>query len=157
WDYKYRGFSAKLSSKGSDLIPDEHCPTATKDNGIWCIKSGYGWQLDMPVSVSYSSSLAVTPVQNAMAFFPEFNYLTYNRILDGGGSYVNNFKFKSNPCSQWESSTHFTPIWYPDDRYDVATVAFDCWTPAGQLYISSPAKGSIDGDVYDDWHIGPTW
>lgn len=156
WVFDYRTYSANASAFTVQLSPDSHCLTGFKKNGKWSIKSGYGFSIDAPVRVSYSgTSLAVTPAQNAVALFPEFNYQTYNRVLVGSGDYTKNFKFKENPYSQFNSPTHFTPIWYPDGAYNVSLVAFDIWTPAGQLYVSTEAGGYIDGNVYDDWHIGP--
>lgn len=37
------------------------------------------------------------------------------------------------------------------------TWALDCWTPAGMLSLNLTDDVSIDGNVYDDWHIGPTY
>ena len=49
---------------------------------------------------------------------------------------------------------HFTPIWYPDgDKTQL--IIFDAWTPPGMLIKSMIDTLTIEGNVYDDWHIAP--
>lgn len=73
-----------------------------------------------------------TDVQNAVTYFPEFKYSTY------------------------DNRTHFTPVWYPNGTYKVYTWVMDCWTPAGMLSVNKTDSLTIKGNVYDDWHIAPT-
>lgn len=158
WVFDYNRYYAQLYAS-AELTPDSHCPTPYKTvSGLWSIKSGYGWKANATTRVATNLSAAVTPVQNTVALFPEFNYRNYSRILQSAGAGLDkNFFFKPNPYSQYESPTHFTPIWYKDGNYSMAVAVFDVWTPTGQLYKSLSPSGVIQGDVYDDWHIGPYW
>lgn len=94
-------------------------------------------------------------MQNAVTYFPEFGYKTYWRLLESGSG--GSVEFKENKYSTYNNRTHFTPIWYPDGTYTAYTWALDCWTPAGMLSLNLTDDVSIDGNVYDDWHIGPTY
>ena len=65
------------------------------------------------------------------------------------------FEFKENKYSTYNNRTHFTPIWYPDAPYEVYTEVIDMWTPDGMLRINLSDTVNIDGNLYEDWHIGP--
>ncbi len=96
---------------------------------------------------------AVTQPQNAVSYFPEFNYQTYWRLLErmGGGR----FEFQKNNYSTYKNRTHFSPIWMPDGKYEVNTWLIDGWTPVGMLSANLTDSLTIRGSLWQDWHIGP--
>ncbi len=149
WEYDYTNYYASLTGSMT-LEPDEHSPTADEE----IMKSGYG--IDVNVS-TYPTSNApashVTNAQNVITYFPEFSYETYWRLLDEIGS--GEFVFKENKYSTFNSRVHFTPLWFPDERYSVYAEIIDLWTPDGMLRINVTDDVTIDGDLYMDWHIGP--
>ncbi len=83
-------------------------------------------------------SSAVTSAQNAVTYFPEFQY---ERFLEAFGTdewhYDMTHEFKKNSYSTKRRRTHFTPIWYPDELYIIHTWLLDCWTPAGDAFHES--------------------
>jgi hypothetical protein len=157
WVYEWEAHSASLSALPA-VKPDERVPTASLGYK-WEMKSGYGINIDVDVHViSNAGNYDTTPVQNVVALFPEFEYKTYFRLLESvyGMFYNDKWHLKQNKYSQFNNRVHFTPIWYPDNtQYPVNTIAFDCWTPAGQLYASETDYVNILGNVYDDWYIRP--
>ncbi len=148
WIFESESYNVFLSAK-MKITPDEKNPTASGKN----MKSGYG--INEKVTSSVSGSGEHTDMQNAVTYFPEFGYETYWRLLESGSGGC--FEFKENKYSTYNNRTHFTPIWYPDVTYTAYTWALDCWTPAGMLSLNLTDDVSIDGNVYDDWHIGPTY
>jgi hypothetical protein len=66
------------------------------------------------------------------------------------------FEFQENRFSTYNNRTHFTPIWYPDVPYEVYITVIDMWTPDGMLRMNLSDTVNIDGNLYEDWHIGPT-
>ena len=98
----------------------------------------------------------MTAAQNAVTYFPEFNYEGFWRLLDRSISGKRStFTFKDNPYSTYNRPTHFTPIWYPDGAYRTYTEVFDAWTPAGMLKVNKSAEIEIEGNLFSDWHIAP--
>ena len=87
-----------------------------------------------------------------IAYFPEFAYKNYYRLLEKTGT---KFGFQKNKYSHSKAKVHFTPLWFPDGDYTVFTETFDYWTPAGMLKVNSDSKIIIEGDVYDDWLAVP--
>lgn len=163
WIFTSNYYTASLRVNHK-LLPDAHCPTAEKHYDTWTIKSGYGVSLEMNAYVvtgGGAADAAVTGIQSCVSTFPEFNYHSYNRVLEctsGNRGHSVTYSFKSNPFSQWSSRTHFTPIWFPDSEYTISSVIFDAWTPAGQMYATTQSTVNIQGNVYDDWGIRPdTW
>lgn len=152
WDYDYNKYTATLSAAIS-LLPDDKSPTA---NGK-TMKSGYGIKVSVSGNVTGSApSSHITGLQTAVAYFPEFQYKTYWRQLEltkTGLSSV--LEFRTNKYSTYGRRVHFTPLWYPDSRYDLSVYAFDAWTPAGMLTANLDDYVTIKGNVYDDWHVGP--
>lgn len=148
WIFENKYYSVSLSAE-MEIVPDEKDPTASGDT----IRSGYG--IREKVTSSVSGNGEHTDLQNAVTYFPEFGYKQYWRLLErsSGGS----FEFRENKYSTYNNRTHFTPIWYPDGDYTAYTWAIDCWTPAGMLSMNLTDNVDIDGNVYDDWHIGPTY
>lgn len=142
-------FYAELSSNVT-LKAHERCETASIDKKE--MKSGYGTDIDV-YSVVDSNSNEITTAQTAFAFFPEFNYANYWRILDKSypNGYTARFFYKKNQYSLFGSRTHFTPIWFPDGKYWVAVRASDAWTPAGELSLSSAGAMNIKGNLQEDY------
>lgn len=127
--------------------PDKKNPTSSGK----IMKSGYG--INETVSAKISGNGAHTGLQTAVAYFPEFGYEKYRRILETTGQ--NTLEFKRNEHSTYNRRTHFTPLWYPDGSYGAYVWALDCWTPAGMLSVNLTDSLTIRGNVYDDWHIAP--
>ena len=64
-----------------EIHPDEKSPTASGNT----LKSGYGIQEIVTAGVSTNQSHAVTEAQNAITYFPEFDYQSYWRVLERMG------------------------------------------------------------------------
>ena len=147
WDYSSTQYYANLSAT-MNIRCDSKNPTAQGKT----MKSGYGINESVSTRFTTNNSSAVTSPQNAVSYFPEFNYGDYWRLLDRNGS---NFEFKQNPYSTYKNRTHFTPIWFPNGEYRVNTWVIDCWTPDGMLSVNLSDAVNIYGSLWDDWHIGP--
>jgi len=135
-----------------NIKPDEKVPTSSGKT----MASGYGINQNTTANVSTNQSSAVTDAQNAVTYFPEFQYQTYWRLLDRTQSgYSSKFEFASNKYSTYKHRTHFTPIWMPDGSYTPYTWLIDCWTPSGMLSMNLTDLVNIRGSLWDDWHIAP--
>ncbi|ODA42729.1 hypothetical protein [Desulfosporosinus sp. BG] len=164
WEYEWITYSAELDVK-MDVLPNEHCPTAKPDPiyyDKWQMPAGYGVDIDVSAQSWFTAnSNMVTGAQNAIVYFPEFDYGTYNRVLDLKEAGFNaEFWFKVNPDSHYAEDgdrVHFTPIWFPKNynKYEPQVVVFDMWTPAGMLTGSQSNYLTLKGSVIDDWHIAP--
>ncbi len=149
WQYNYKNYNATLSAS-MNITPDEKVPTSNGE----IIKSGYGFNVDIttqPYTNAPNSHL--TNAQNTITYFPEFEYQNFWRLLDMTS--IGNFEFKINKYSTYNNRVHFTPIWYPDGSYIVYSEVIDMWTPDGMLRINLNDDITIDGNLYEDWHIGP--
>lgn len=146
WKFRSNSYSVSMSAN-MQITCDEKNPT----NVGRTMKSGYG--INETVTASISGNGQHTELQNAVAYFPEFYYKTYWRLLE----YTNGaLEFRKNKYSTYNNRTHFTPLWYPDGNYKVYTWAIDCWTPAGMLSAILTDSLTIKGNVFDDWHIAPS-
>lgn len=157
WDWEFRTYKAKLSAS-LKLLPAEENPTGKKLGDYdehYEMKSGYGVLADLKTTITTDAPNGdhYTLAGNSVAYFPEFQYKTYWRIMQK--LTAGKFAFKKNEWSQWEAPVHFTPLWFPDKDYILYTEVFDAWTPAGMLKINKADYIKIKGNVYDDWHIGP--
>ena len=152
WEFDLERYNATLSAD-MEITPDEKNPTASGTT----MKSGYGVNQVVTARVSSSQRSAATPLQNAVSYFPEFNYESFWRLLDriSISSSSSRLEFQKNEYSTYNRRTHFTPIWYPDGSYTVNTWVIDCWTPAGMLSVNLTDSLSIRGNLWDDWHIAP--
>lgn len=151
WEFDYDQYSATLTAS-MKVTPDEKSPTASGKT----LKSGYGFQEKVTTHVRTNQGSAVTPAQNAVTYFPEFQYQSFWRLLERMNSgYDMTHEFKKNQYSTYERRTHFTPIWYPDGSYTPYTWLLDCWTPAGMLSINLKDTLTIRGNLWSDWHIAP--
>lgn len=152
WEFDYDTYSAELSAT-MEITPDDLSPTATATT----LKSGYGIQEQVAARVTTDQSSAVTAAQNAVTYFPEFRYKEYWRLLEPSVSgKQSSFAFQPNPYSSYNRPTHFTPIWYPDGSYTPYTWLLDCWTPAGMLSMNLTDTVTIQGDLWEEWHIAPS-
>jgi len=151
WEFELEQYTAKLSSD-MKITNDSKNPTA---NGS-TFKSGYGINQTVTGNVSTNQSSAITYPQNAVSYFPEFQYETYWRLLERVSSGSNaRFEFKKNNYSTYKNRTHFTPIWMPDGAYTVNTWLIDAWTPIGMLSMNLTDSLEIRGNLWQDWHIAP--
>ena len=152
WEFDLDHYSASLSAD-MEITPDEKNPTASGNS----MKSGYGVNQVVTARVSSSQRSATTALQNAVSYFPEFNYESFWRLLDriSISSSSSRLEFQKNEYSTYNRRTHFTPIWYPDGSYTVNTWVIDCWTPAGMLSVNLTDSLNIRGNLWDDWHIAP--
>ena len=151
WEFDLDTYHASLSAT-MGVTPDGKNPTASGST----LKSGYGIQETVTARVSTSQSSATTPAQNAVTYFPEFQYGRFWRLLERTGSgYQARFEFQENEYSTYQRRTHFTPIWYPDGSYTPYTWLIDSWTPAGMLSMNLSDSVSIRGNLWMDWHIAP--
>lgn len=148
WEFSSDFYSVSMSAAMS-IKPDDKNPTAVGKT----MKSGYG--INETVTASVSGFGECTTVQNAVTYFPEFHYQTYWRLLEQTSSNV--LEFKKNKYSTYNNRVHFLPIWYPDGNYEVYTWAIDCWCPAGMLSMNLTDSVTIKGNLFDDWHIAPTY
>ncbi|GIO47389.1 hypothetical protein [Paenibacillus azoreducens] len=152
WEYTWTGYRASLSATQS-ISPDAKSPSTVSDR----IKSGYGIEMDVSADVpSNAPSSHLTGAQNAVSYFPEFNYRTYWRLHDSKTSGLKaDFGLKPNDFSTYQSRVHFTPIWYPDGFYTPITRVLDAWTPDGMLTLQLQSAITISGNLFSDWHISP--
>lgn len=152
WQYQWIPYHASLTA-AFQTKPDEKSPTASGKQ----MKSGYGLNASVSAQVrSNAPSSQITGIQNAVAYFPEFNYKTYWRLLkrlDTGLS--SSFEFQKNKYSTYGRPVHFTPPYFPDGRYTTYVECTDAWTPAGMLHVSMTDDLTIRDSVFSDWHIGP--
>lgn len=151
WEFDLDRYSANLSAS-MRITPDKKAPTASGKT----LKSGYGINEKITTNVNTSQSSAVTPAQNAVTYFPEFQYQGFWRLLERMNSgFSMSHEFKVNRYSTYGRRTHFIPIWYPDGSYTPYTWLIDCWTPAGMLSMNLSDTVSIRGNLWSDWHIAP--
>ena len=148
WEFYTDSYSVSMSAS-IKISCDEKNPTSIGKT----MKSGYG--INEVVTSSVSGNGEHTSLQNAVAYFPEFYYQTYWRLLENtsGGT----LEYRKNKYSTYNNRTHFTPVWFPDGNYEVYTWAMDCWTPAGMLSANLTDSVAISGNVFDDWHVAPTY
>lgn len=151
WEFDLDQYSAKFSAD-MRITNDSKNPTAIGST----FKSGYGINQIVTANISSTQSSAITYPQNAISYFPEFQYETYWRLLDRTSSGSNTrFEFKKNKYSTYKNRTHFTPIWMPDGAYTVNTWLIDAWTPVGMLSMNLTDSLTIRGNLWQDWHIAP--
>lgn len=152
WEFDLNHYHASMSAT-MEIMPDEKIPSASDST----MKSGYGINQVVIAKVNSSQRSATTALQNAVSYFPEFNYESFWRLLDHVyiTSSSSRLEFKRNEYSTYGRRTHFTPVWYPDGPYVVNTWVIDCWTPVGMLSVNLTDTLIIKGSLWDDWHIAP--
>lgn len=159
WQFVPRSGNANISTE-IDIVPDARVKTAIRKNGKYIMKSAYGVNVTVRVQMRGSglSEDSFVKAQIVSARFPEFQWETYNRLLEVKtpvNTVNQRWELKVNPASYYDHPVHFTPLWYPDKTdYPVYIDILSCWTPAGQLtYSRAETDIEIDGNVYDDWYI----
>lgn len=157
----WRDYQAHLEVTARTM-PDSRVPTARQGSGAgWSIKSGYGINAEVSVVMTSDGGDGnIAPVQHVSSVFPDFDFEKYNRLLEPGNGrveYSTVWQFKPNEYSQFVNPVHFTPVWYPDgQQYPVSFTVMCAWTPAGELrYTVTSSDITIQGNVYDDWHVAP--
>ena len=148
WIPYYASITATMSIK-----PDAKNPTA--EGRI--MKSGYGINMKATARLSSDApSTAITGAQNVVAYFPEFSYQTYWRLLERmTEGYTSSFEFQKNQYSTYSRRSHFCPIWFPDGPYEVYGEVLDAWTPAGMLKVNLTDELTVRDNLFSDWHIRP--
>lgn len=148
WIPYYASITATMSIK-----PDAKNPTA--EGRI--MKSGYGINMKATARLSSDApSTAITGAQNVVAYFPEFSYQTYWRLLERmTEGYTSSFEFQKNPYSTYARRSHFCPIWFPDGPYEGYGEVQDAWTPAGMLKVNLTDELTVRDNLFADWHIRP--
>jgi hypothetical protein len=149
----FKTYNASINANFK-IIPDDHDPTVEESYGEYTIKSGYGINANVFVGITTNApSSHYTTAQNVITYFSEFNYETYWRLLEK--IELTKFEFKENRYSTFNSRTHFTPLDYPDGKYEVYVNVIDCYTPDGMLKVNLSDYVNIDGTVFDDWYVSP--
>ena len=165
WEYEggelvLKTYGISISRGEPTVTADTKCPTASTENGVLTMRSGYGiflsWSPVIVWDAAYSRAPidAYTSIQNVFARFPEFGYATgtgqYRTLEYSGGAY----RFSINPKASGER-LHFIPVYVENGPYVVSVSVSQFWTPAGMLTVTRNAPSvMIDGTVYDDWYHG---
>uniref|UniRef100_UPI0026E2A5BC hypothetical protein n=1 Tax=Enterocloster clostridioformis TaxID=1531 RepID=UPI0026E2A5BC len=133
WEYEWIPYSSSLTAT-FQTKQDEKNPTASGN----LMKSGYGLNASVSAQIrSNAPSSQITGLQNVVAYFPEFHYATYWRLLKRLNTGLSSsFEFQKNKYSTYGQSVHFSPVWFPDGRYTTYAECIDAWTPAGMLRIN---------------------
>ncbi|MCL2050847.1 MAG: hypothetical protein FWG91_03810 [Lachnospiraceae bacterium] len=164
WIHRRISGSASISGTLS-ISADEKVPTAA--DGGKRLRSGYGF--NALAAFSTNNPAYCTNVQDVQVFFPEFNYEDgfsrarypldgrYWRWLERMPEGSGRFEFPVNPWSTYGQRVHFTPVWYPDGAYTIRADGVSAWTPGGELKLTLSDAITIDGSVFDDWHVAPGW
>lgn len=152
YDYALDTYSASLSAT-MRITPDEKNPTASGST----LKSGYGINMTATADMrSGAPASHITQVQTCVAYFPEFHYTDYWRLLEPTSpGYSAQFEFQRNEYSTYNRRTHFTPVWFPDGNYTVYAQVIDVWTPAGMLRMHLNDTLTIHDNLFSDWHVRP--
>ena len=150
--YDWISYTATLTAN-MKIKPDEKAPTATSSQ----MKSGYGFNMEISSDVrSNAPTSHYTGMQNSVAYFPEFQYGEYWRLLERKSEgYSIDHEFKKNKYSTYNRRSHFTPVWYPDGTYTAYAESIDAWTPSGMMSIKLDDDIRIKESLYSDWHIRP--
>lgn len=132
WVYEYDNYylsgNLRLTVK-----PDALVPTAIQRGSKQEIKSGYGINIEAVGDISTNADVTdISGFQNVIATFPDFDYKTYNRVLErkrfGSRS---EFELYLNKYSLKKARSHYTPIWYPDNsKYEPQIMILDAWCRA---------------------------
>lgn len=155
-------YSVVLNATSPTLVPDVNSPSRVFKDGLWTMKSGYGYTVNWSVSwgllptTNTPLSNAYTGAQTANLYLPEFKFETsINKYRSLGLSSLNSFELPTNPYALNNAKLHFVPLWFPDGQYIAQGYVSDFWTPAGMLYgYANSTPINISQSAYDDWYIG---
>lgn len=121
-------------------------------------------------SISCSNNI-VTNYQRGAALLPEYLYKDYYAEIEPvettpviGKELLSRYCLTKNKSSinyanedeSEKSRIHFTPVWYPDGKYQIAVFMTDAYTPVGQLWYYRLYDVEIDGSIYDTWYVTRT-
>ncbi|MCR5635560.1 MAG: hypothetical protein K6F76_00035 [Clostridiales bacterium] len=166
WEYVYTGGSYKkktygigISNAGTQEIVPASSETSFKKNGVWTMKSGYGFTVTSSAIVTsvddygVPGTAAYTSPQYAYVLYPEYEYLMTTGKYTTLVASASGSNLKILPNNQDYGHVHFTPLWFPNGDYTVKIVQSDLWTPAGMVNRTIiPKSITIDGNAYDDWY-----
>ena len=101
YDYALDTYSASLSA-AMRITPDEKNPTASGST----LKSGYGINMTATADMRSGAPAGhITQVQTCVAYFPEFHYTDYWRLLEPASpGYSAQFEFQRNEYSTYNLS-----------------------------------------------------
>lgn len=117
------------------------------------------------------SNNIVTNYQRGAALLPEYLYKDYYAEIEPvetapviGKELLSRYCLIKNKNSinyeneeeSEKSRIHFTPVWYPDGKYQIAVFMTDAYTPVGQLWYYRLYDIEIDGSIYDTWYVTRT-
>lgn len=166
WVYENDAFEKKtygiqLTTPTFNIVPDVISPSR-EYNVRWFMASGYGYTLNCTAQTKTLTGKTTPPdasytaAQAANLLFPEFGYsnaANMYRSLDSVES--NKFCLPVNPNAKDNARLHFTPLWFPDGKYQCQGLVTDVWTPAGMIFrYSNTNVVNISGSAYDDWYVG---
>jgi hypothetical protein len=139
------------------IIPDTKIHSYKSVSGEYITKSGYGVEtyVTVEVTTNYDRMDLIIPAQRVWVYTPESGYNLFRELDLGISGLTTSAVFYPNKYSTYNARLHFTPVWYPDGYYTMHARAIDIWTPAGEIATAYSSSVTIDGSVYDDWHIGP--
>ena len=166
WEWTYSGgkfikkeYKVTHNTSNKATITPSNSETATKSGGVWTMNSGYGFtiSLDNGTKASYSGfttapANSYTLPQYGEAYFPEYGYSTESGKITTLSLLGSKWTF---PVNGSYGKVHFTPLWYPDGKYQVKVKLSDLWTPAGMIYMEFNSNYiNIKDSAYDDWYVG---
>ena len=149
------------ASSAPSIVPDALSPSRSYSNGVWTMRSGYGFTCNWSVLLKAAAGMAMpglsayTSPQSAGLYVPEYafggnngEYRTLERIS------TSTFQLPVDTNTLDNGRLHFTPLYFPDGDYICQGCVYDIWTPAGMLcgWANSNAI-RISGSIYDDWTI----
>lgn len=108
WVYEYTKYYATLKAT-NNITPDSNVPISSGKS----TKSGYGININVSTNLTSNAPEShLTGSQNAVTYFPEYEYRSYWRLLDIlSDGYNSVFNFKPNIYSSYNHRVHFTPVW----------------------------------------------
>lgn len=155
WEWSNEWYVKKQYSSAiggvSKLKAEKKGGWQVNDGDKWTTRSGYGINANVVAGDKQTAKDSmITNVQRCVALVPEFNY-----SLGDGLSKSLEAITKANHAAVFElpdDKIHYTPIWFPNGKYQPSFYAYDYWTPSGMLSGYSTDYVSINGDMYDDWN-----
>lgn len=174
YQYDKINYTAAIQAPSITIKPSDNCPTWYKSGSNTYMKSGYGIYTTAAASIKLTvnntatnnvststvstgstGNSAAVGFQWAYAYFPEFTYQTYNRLLEVENNNTFGFRWNKYSAINGGDDAHYTPIWYPDSTdYRIYVRMNFAYTPNGALSIGGQSDSiRISGNVYDDWHV----
>ena len=139
------------------LTPNSRSAVCT--DGVWEMKSGYGFSLTWEPMISRLSGFymptenAYTCLQKATAAFQEYEYSMENGKHRTMEMIENTFQFPENSDASGER-IHFIPVFIANGDYFVSVTVTQFWTPAGMITVNRNCCIKINGSLYDEFFVG---